>query len=74
MEALAIADELGRIRAELLRARAVVPRSDGQQHFRCEACGTIAHGDRAPAACPTCGKTRFYPADLESPTVDAGPA
>jgi len=73
METLAIADELGQIRLALMRGRAVVPREGGERHFRCDACGTIVHGDRAPAACPTCGKSRFYPADLDNQEVDAGP-
>ena len=74
MEPLALANELGRIRDDLMRGRAVVPRKGGEQHFRCDACGTIVHGAAAPRACPTCGKSTFYPADLESPIVDAGPA
>lgn len=74
MEPLAIANELGQIRLALMQGRAVVPREGGANHFRCDACGTIVHGARPPAACPTCGKSNFYPADLESPIVDAGPA
>lgn len=74
MEPLAVANELGQIRLALMESRAVVPREGGERHFRCDACGTIVHGARAPATCPTCGKSKFYSADLESPTVDAGPA
>jgi rubrerythrin len=70
----AIAKELGEIRASLMRGRAVVPRAKGgERHFRCDACGTIVHGSAAPASCPTCRKTVFYEADLETTTVDAGP-
>ena len=74
MEPLELAHELGRIRAIMLEAPAVVPRADGQQHYRCEACGTITHGDGMPATCPECGGTKFFKADLETPVVDAGPA
>ena len=74
IEPLRVADELGAIRGALTRGRAVVPRpAGGERHFRCDACGTIVHGRAAPATCPTCGKTTFYEADLESPVVDAGP-
>jgi rubrerythrin len=69
-----IAKELGEIRASLMRGRAVVPRArGGERHFRCETCGTIVHGAAAPKACPTCGKSMFFEADLESTSVDAGP-
>ena len=73
MEMLAIADELGKVRESLMQAPAVVPREGGERHFRCDACGTIVHGQREPSACPTCGKSKFYPADLENSEVDAGP-
>jgi rubrerythrin len=73
MEPLRVADELGAIRMSLMQGRAVIPRQGGERHFRCDACGTITHGASAPATCPTCGKTKFYEADLESPVVDAGP-
>ncbi len=70
----AIAKELGEIRASLMRGRAVVPRATGgERHFRCETCGTIVHGAAAPKTCPTCGKTSFFEADLETSIVDAGP-
>lgn len=69
-----IARELGEIRASLMRGRAVVPRAKGgERHFRCETCGTIVHGTAKPARCPTCGKSSFFEADLETSTVDAGP-
>lgn len=73
LETLAIADELGKIRLSLMQGRAVLPRQGGERHFRCDACGTIVHGADAPRACPTCGKSKFYPADLENTAVDAGP-
>lgn len=73
MEPLAVADELGRIRADLMRLPAVVPRPGGEHHFRCDNCGTIAHGPAAPRACPTCGQSQFNPADLETTSSDAGP-
>lgn len=74
MEPLRLAEELGAIRAGLMRGRSVVPRAKGgERHFRCDACGTIVHGSAAPAACPTCRKTVFYEADLETSIVDAGP-
>jgi len=74
MEPLALANELGAIRAGIVEARSVVPRPGGERHFRCESCGTVVHGTNPPKACPTCGKTKFFAADLESPIVDAGPA
>ena len=64
IEPLAIANELGTIRAALMTAPAVVPRSGGERHFRCDACGTIVHGSAAPTECPRCHKTVFHPADL----------
>ncbi|HUQ41621.1 MAG TPA: hypothetical protein VM052_03890 [Candidatus Limnocylindrales bacterium] len=50
------------------------PRTAGdERQFRCDACGTIAHGTAAPAACPTCGNAKFFEAGRESPVIDAGP-
>lgn len=74
MEPLQLAQELGRIRAMLLEAPAVLPRRDGARHFRCESCGTIVHGDAPPQRCPFCSGLKFFSADLETPIVDAGPA
>ncbi len=65
LDPLAIANELGSIRAALMRSPAVVPRSGGERHYRCEACGTIVHGTAAPKECPRCRKTVLHPADLE---------
>ena len=70
----AIAKELGEIRASLMRGRTVVPRTKGgERHFRCETCGTIVHGATQPKQCPTCGRSTFFEADLESTSSDAGP-
>ena len=51
LEPIAVAHELGRIRQLLAQAPAVIPATGGQQHFRCEQCGTITHGAAAPAKC-----------------------
>jgi rubrerythrin len=64
MQPLEIANELGAIRASLMSAPAVVPRSGGERHFRCDACGTIVHGTTAPRECPRCHKTVFHSADI----------
>ena len=72
MEPLRVARELGQIRHLLAEAPAVVRRPGGEQHFRCEACGTITHGAQAPQRCPTCGATKFFPADIEQPFVESG--
>ena len=74
VDPLQLARELGKIRALLMETPAVLPRPDGQGHFRCEACGTITHGMEPPQACPTCGGAKFFKADMEAPIVDAGPA
>ena len=71
LEPIAVAHELGRIRQLLAQAPAVLPRSGGQRHFRCEQCGTITHGAAAPAACATCGGKTFFSADLEQPAVES---
>ena len=65
IEPLAMANELGTIRTSLVQGRAVLPRSDGERHFRCDTCGTIVHGRAAPATCPTYGKSTFFPADIQ---------
>jgi rubrerythrin len=74
MDPLRVAQELGRIRALITEAPAVIRAVGGQMHFRCEACGTISHGTAKPQRCPECGGERLFQADLESPDVDAGPA
>ncbi|HKY51423.1 MAG TPA: hypothetical protein VJP45_09210 [Candidatus Limnocylindria bacterium] len=70
-EPLAVARELGKIRQLLAQSPAVIPATGGQQHFRCEACGTITHGAAAPAVCATCGGRTFFSADLEQPAVES---
>ncbi|HEV8229468.1 MAG TPA: hypothetical protein VGQ86_05880 [Candidatus Limnocylindria bacterium] len=71
LEPLTVARELGDIRQLLAQAPAVIPATGGRKHFRCEACGTITHGDSAPARCATCGGTTFFSADLEQPAVES---
>ncbi len=72
IEPLAVASELGAIRQLLAEAPAVIRAAGGQKHFRCEACGTIAHGARAPDRCPTCGGRKFFAADIDQPFVESG--
>src|SRR5256885_557093 len=69
---LATANELGQIGRLLAEAPAGVRAKGGQKHFRCEACGTISHGERQPDKCPTCGGRKFFAADIEQPFVEAG--
>jgi rubrerythrin len=71
LEPLTVARELGDIRQLLAQAPAVIPAAGGQQHFRCESCGTITHGSAAPARCATCGGSTFFSADLEQPRVES---
>ncbi len=62
-----LARELGEIRS-LLMAMPTVQRGAGDlRHFRCDACGTIVHGEAPPARCARCGKTKLI-------NVDIGPA
>src|SRR5438552_10181086 len=72
IDPLRIASELGQIRQLLAEAPAVVRAKGGQKHFRCEACGTISHGERQPEKCPTCGGRKFFAADIEQPFVESG--
>ena len=72
IDPLDIANELGEIRQLLAEAPAVVPAKGGQKHFRCEACGTISHGQTQPERCPTCGGQKFFAADIEQPIVESG--
>jgi hypothetical protein len=74
VDPLRVAQELGRIRALITQAPAVIRAAGGQMHFRCEACGTISHGSTQPERCPECGGTKLFKADMEQPDVDAGPA
>jgi len=72
IDPLPLASELGQIRQLLAEAPAVVRARGGQRHFRCEACGTISHGDAEPGRCPTCGGRKFFAADIEQPFVESG--
>ena len=72
IEPLQVASELGQIRQLLAEAPAVVRAKGGQNHFRCESCGTISHGERQPEKCPTCGGRKFFAADIEQPFVESG--
>ena len=72
IDPLRVANELGQIRQLLAEAPAVVRAKGGQKHFRCEACGTISHGERQPERCPTCGGRKFFAADIEQPFVESG--
>jgi rubrerythrin len=66
IDPLDIAKELGQIKAQLM-AMPTVHRSEADlRHFRCEECGTISHGDVAPARCARCGKERFLNVDIDS--------
>lgn len=74
VEPLDVARELGRIRQMLAEAPAVIPRAaGGEQHWRCESCGTIAHGPAAPPQCPECGHKKLFKADIVAAESDAGP-
>jgi rubredoxin len=72
IDPLRVASELGSIRQLLAEAPAVIPAKGGQKHFRCEACGTIAHGAEPPERCVTCGGRKFFSADIEQPFVESG--
>ncbi len=66
VSAFDLARELGEIRALLMAMPTVHRTSDDLRHFRCEACGTIMHGDARPARCARCGKTQFVNVDIEA--------
>jgi hypothetical protein len=72
MDPLRVANELGEIRQLLAEAPAVIRAQGGQKHFRCEACGTIAHGQTQPERCQNCGGRKFFAADIEQPFVESG--
>ncbi len=60
-----VARELGDIRVQLM-AMPTVHRSDqDMRHYRCEACGTITHGDTSPARCARCGTNKFVNVDID---------
>lgn len=73
MEPLEVAAELGKIRQLMAESPTVVPRPvGGQKHWRCETCGTVVHGDRAPETCPNCHQRTFFAADILQPNVESG--
>lgn len=72
IDPLRVASELGEIRQLLAEAPAVVRAKGGQKHYRCEACGTITHGEAQPERCPTCGGRKFFAADIEQPVAESG--
>lgn len=72
LEPLEVANELGRIRQLLAESPSVMRRAVDEKHWRCENCGTITHGDAAPAKCSKCGEQRFFAADLEQANVESG--
>ncbi len=61
-----VARELGEIRAELMAMPTVQRSPEDLRHFRCEACGTIMHGEDPPDRCARCGKTKLANVDIES--------
>lgn len=60
-----VARELGQIKADLLAMPTVQRSAEDQRHFRCEACGTISHGDSTPGRCGRCGGPKFINVDIE---------
>jgi hypothetical protein len=71
IEPLKVANELGAIKQLLARRQTVRPRSGGEHHWRCEACGTISHAAAKPRKCPECGGEALWEADLEMPNVES---
>jgi rubrerythrin len=65
IEPMEVAHQLGEIRSELMAMPTVHRSEDDQRHYRCEACGTITHGDASPARCARCGKNRFVNVDID---------
>lgn len=63
--------ELGEIRAAIMAMPTVHRTDEDLRHFRCEACGTITHGDGQPARCARCGKTAFVNVDIVQPVAVA---
>ncbi|HEV2009884.1 MAG TPA: hypothetical protein VGS17_02510 [Candidatus Limnocylindria bacterium] len=72
IEPMKLAHELGEIKVLLARRKTIRPRPDGEGHWRCEACGTIAHASAKPERCPECGGAQLWPADLAQPNVESG--
>jgi rubrerythrin len=64
-----LAKELGEIRALLMAAPTVHRGAADLRHYRCEACGTITHGETAPERCARCGKPKFVNVDIEAATT-----
>jgi rubrerythrin len=60
-----VARELGEIKSQLLVMPTVHRSADDLRHFRCEACGTITHGETSPASCKRCGGAKFLNVDIE---------
>lgn len=65
IDPLDVARELGEIRSLLMAMPTVHRSAEDQRHFRCEACGTISHGNATPASCARCGKSSFINVDIE---------
>ena len=72
IEPMPLAHELGEIKLLLARRKTIVPRPGGEEHWRCEACGTITHARAKPDRCPQCDGTGLWPADLEQGNVESG--
>ncbi|HEX9269687.1 MAG TPA: hypothetical protein VF998_07580 [Candidatus Limnocylindria bacterium] len=72
IEPLAVAHELGEIKQLIASRRTILPREGGEQHWRCERCGTITHAQDKPEACPNCGFRTLWAADIEQPNVESG--
>ncbi len=66
IDPLDVARELGEIRADLMAMPTVHRGEEDLRHFRCEACGTIMHGDESPAQCRRCGQTKLINVDIEA--------
>ena len=64
IDPLDVARELGEIRSQLMGMPTVQRSADDLRHFRCEACGTIMHGEALPARCGRCGKTKLINVDI----------
>ena len=69
IDPLDVARELGEVRSLLMAMPTVHRSADDQRHFRCEACGTISHGDAPPARCARCGKSKLINVDIERAQV-----
>jgi rubrerythrin len=72
IEPMELARELGEIKVLVARRKTIRPRPGGEEHWRCENCGTITHARLKPERCPACGATQLWPADLAQPNVESG--